>query len=71
MSFGGGPRYPSAADQAELVRRSTAMLEGLPSLRRYAWFSLPTPSEGGDGTGLYRPDGTPTGAGAAYRAAGR
>jgi hypothetical protein len=34
-----------------------------------AWFSLATPDEGGDGTGLYRPDGTRTPAGDAYRAA--
>jgi hypothetical protein len=37
--------------------------------RADAWFSLATPDEGGDGTGLYRPDGTRTPAGDAYRAA--
>ena len=61
--------YPGAAEQAAFVRSSTAMLAGLSFVERYAWFSLATPDEGGDGTGLYRPDGTPTAAGAAYRTA--
>jgi hypothetical protein len=43
------------------------MLRTLPYVERYAWFSLATPDEGGDGTGLYRPDGTRTAAGDAYR----
>ena len=46
------------------------MLSGLSYVERYAWFSLSTPDEGGDGTGLYRTDGSRTPAGAAYRAAG-
>ncbi len=45
------------------------VLRTLPYVERYAWFSLATPDEGGDGTGLYRPDGTRTAAGDAYRTA--
>ena len=69
MRFDGGTRYPTAAVQSGFVARSTAMLRTLPYVERYAWFSLATPDEGGDGTGLYRPDGTRTPAGDAYRTA--
>ncbi|WP_062212520.1 glycoside hydrolase family protein [Streptomyces sp. NBRC 109706] len=63
---GPNPRYPSAAEQADFVRASTAMLEGLPFLERYAWFTLSTSTHA---TGLY--DGaTPNESGLAYRAAG-
>jgi hypothetical protein len=65
----GPTTYPSATELSAFVTSSTAMLRGLSFVERYAWFSLSTPDEGGDGTGLYRPDGTPTAAGAAYRAA--
>ena len=61
--------YPSATEQQAFVTSSTAMLAGLPFVERYAWFSLATPDQGGDGTGLYRPNGTWTAAGVAYRAA--
>ena len=61
--------YPTAAEQQAFVNSSTAMLKSLPFVDRYAWFSLATPDQGGDGTGLYRPDGTTTAAGGAYRAA--
>jgi hypothetical protein len=61
--------YPSAAEQQAFATSSTAMLAGLPYVERYAWFSLATPDEGGDGTGLYRPDGSRTAAGTAYRSA--
>ena len=71
IKFGdGGSTYPTDAQQAAFVTGSTAMLESLPYVERYAWFALPTPTEGGQGTGLYRNDATPTPAGAAYRAAG-
>jgi hypothetical protein len=71
IKFGdGGSTYPSDAQEAAFVTGSTAMLESLPFVERYAWFALPTPTEGGQGTGLYRDDATPTPAGAAYRAAG-
>jgi len=65
----GPTTYPSAAEQSAFVASSTAMLRGLSYLERYAWFSLATPDQGGDGTGLYRPDGSRTAAGNAYRAA--
>jgi Glycosyl hydrolase catalytic core len=61
---------PDPQVQAEFVRRSTRMLESLPFVERYAWFSFGTPTEGGLGTGLYRPGGRRTPMGAAYRAAG-
>lgn len=71
IKFGdGGSTYPTDAEQAAFVTGSTEMLERLPYVERYAWFALPTPTEGGQGTGLYRNDATPTPAGAAYRAAG-
>jgi hypothetical protein len=60
------PRYPSQAEQADFVRSSTAMLQGLPFVERYAWFTLSTSTSP---TGLYT--GTSANAsGAAYRAAG-
>ncbi|MEU7058609.1 glycoside hydrolase family protein [Streptomyces sp. NPDC046197] len=63
----GTPRYPTQAQQAAFVRQSTAMLQGLPFVERYAWFTLSTSR--GDGTGLYTgPNATQVGA--AYRAAG-
>ncbi|MGW0770012.1 glycoside hydrolase family protein [Streptomyces sp. NPDC002676] len=63
----GTPRYPTQAQQAAFVKQSTAMLQGLPFVERYAWFTLSTSH--GDGTGLY--DGaTANEVGAAYRAAG-
>jgi hypothetical protein len=68
MRFDGGTKYHIAVESA-FVGQSTAMLRTLPYVERYAWFSLTTPDEGGDGTGLYRPDGTRTPAGDAYRAA--
>ena len=61
---------PGTAQQAEFVTSSTAMLESLPFVERYAWFSFPTPKEGGLGTGLYSPGGHATPMGAAYRRAG-
>ncbi|MFE7169374.1 glycoside hydrolase family protein [Streptomyces sp. NPDC057616] len=63
----GTPRYPTKAQQAAFVRKSTAMLQQLPYVHRYAWFTLST--NRGDGTGLYH--GTHANrVGAAYRAAG-
>ncbi|WP_033288849.1 glycoside hydrolase family protein [Amycolatopsis jejuensis] len=62
----GAPRYPSAAQQAKFVKNSTAMLQGLSFVERYAWFTLSTKTAP---TGLY--NGTkPNASGAAYRAAG-
>lgn len=64
----GGSVYPSDAQQAAFVKKSTAMLQSLSYVERYAWFALPAPS-GTQGTGLYRNGTTPTAAGRAYRAA--
>lgn len=63
----GSPRYPSQAQLAAFARGSSAMLESLPYVERYAWFALPADKPG---TGLYAPGGTPNQAGAAYRDAG-
>ena len=60
------PRYPSQAEQADFVRNSTAMLQGLPFVERYAWFTLSTSTSP---TGLYT-GSTANASGAAYRAAG-
>jgi hypothetical protein len=70
ISFSGGTSYPSATQQAAFVTKSTAMLESLPYVERYAWFALPIADDGKDATGLYRPDGSRTAAGTAYRRAG-
>lgn len=58
-------RYPTARQQERFVTRSTRMLERLPWLERYAWFALPAPRSGSS-SGLFRPDGSATAAGAAY-----
>ncbi|HEY3609469.1 MAG TPA: glycoside hydrolase family protein, partial [Pseudonocardiaceae bacterium] len=66
INFGGGQKYPTQAQQAAFVTGSTAMLDALPYVQRYAWFALP--SQGAD-TGLYRSANSPTTVGLAYRAA--
>jgi RNA polymerase sigma factor (sigma-70 family) len=66
INFGGGQKYPTQAQQAAFVTGSSAMLDSLPYVQRYAWFALPSQ---GDDTGLYRAGGTPTQVGVAYRAA--
>ncbi|MFG2793792.1 glycoside hydrolase family protein [Streptomyces sp. NPDC048419] len=63
----GTPRYPTKAQQAAFVKKSTAMLQHLSYVRRYAWFTLST--NRGDGTGLYQ-GAHANRVGAAYRAAG-
>ncbi len=70
MNFGGGPKFASPADQAEFVRLSTEMLEGLDYVEHYSWFAFPTSKNGQDETGLYRPGGALTEPGKAYRSAG-
>ncbi|GHJ47758.1 hypothetical protein Cs7R123_51000 [Catellatospora sp. TT07R-123] len=67
---GSGAVFPTDAQQASFATRSTAMLQSLSYVERYAWFALPTPKEGNQGTGLYRPGAVATAAGRAYRAAG-
>jgi hypothetical protein len=59
------PRYPSQTQQADFARNSTAMLQGLAFVERYAWFTLSTSTSP---TGLYT-GSTANAAGAAYRAA--
>jgi RNA polymerase sigma factor (sigma-70 family) len=66
INFGSGQRYPTQAQQAAFVTGSTAMLDSLSYVERYAWFALP--SKGND-TGLYTNGTTPTQVGLAYRAA--
>ncbi|MEU8074843.1 glycoside hydrolase family protein [Catellatospora citrea] len=65
-----GAVYPSDAQQAAFVTGSTKMMQGLSYVERYAWFALPWPTEGHQGTALYRDGDSPTPAGQAYRAAG-
>ncbi|WP_371666981.1 glycoside hydrolase family protein [Streptomyces sp. NBC_00289] len=61
------PRYPNKAQQAAFVKKSTVMLQHLPYVHRYAWFTLST--NRGDGTGLYH-NARANRVGAAYRSAG-
>jgi Glycosyl hydrolase catalytic core len=70
MNFTGSPKIPSVANQADFVTKSTAMLQRLSYVERYAWFAFPTSTDGTDGTGLYRPGGIATAPGKAYKAAG-
>ncbi|MFE6172278.1 glycoside hydrolase family protein [Streptomyces sp. NPDC056464] len=63
----GTPRYPTQAQQAAFVKKSTAMLQALPYVKRYAWFTLSTSR--GDRTGLYH-GARANRVGDAYRAAG-
>ncbi|MEV0456607.1 glycoside hydrolase family protein [Catellatospora methionotrophica] len=65
-----GAVYPSDAQQAAFVTGSTKMMQALSYVERYAWFALPWPTEGHQGTALYRDGDSPTAAGRAYRAAG-
>lgn len=66
INFGSGQQYPTQAQQAAFVTGSTAMLDSLPYVERYAWFALP--SKGND-TGLYSDGTTATQVGLAYQAA--
>jgi len=69
MSFNsGGASVPGQAQQAAFVTESTAMMDGLSYLKRYAWFALPAdPSK--PSTGLYLPGPKATQVGLAYQAA--
>jgi hypothetical protein len=66
----GHATFPTSAQQVRFISRALAMLGGLSYVERYAWFALPTPDEGGLGTGLYQPGHGLTQAGTAFRAAG-
>jgi hypothetical protein len=68
IDFAGGTRYPTEAQQAAFVTASTAMLDSLPYLERYAWFALPA-SDSGPSTGLYRSGPEVTEVGRAFEAA--
>jgi hypothetical protein len=70
INFSGSPKFPTASNQAAFVRASTAMLQKLSYVERYAWFAFGTSTNGTDETGLYRPGGVATAMGEAYRAAG-
>ena len=62
------PVYPSWEQQAQFASQSIEMLETLPFLERYAWFSLPPWTKfGSDRTSLYDQDGGLTPAGIAYQ----
>lgn len=61
------PIYPSWQLQAKFASKSVAMLESLPFLERYAWFSLhPWTKDESDTISLYYNDGNLTPAGLAY-----
>lgn len=64
----GTPRHPSDEEQAAFLTASTKMLDGLPYLRRYAWFGLGT-DEPGPSTVLFRAGPALTPAGRAYLSA--
>jgi hypothetical protein len=66
INFSGSPKFPTQAQQSAFVTNGTAMLDSLPFLERYAWFSLPSQ---GEDTGLYNGSGQPTQVGLAYKAA--
>jgi Glycosyl hydrolase catalytic core len=62
------PSYPSWEQQAKFASKTIEMLETLPFVERYAWFSLPPwNKDGRDRTSLYYEDGGLTPAGVAYR----
>jgi hypothetical protein len=68
---GGTPLYPDWETQALFARKSVELLESLPYVQKYAWFSLPK-QQGVEGatTYLYDQDGVATKTGIAYRDAG-
>ena len=61
------PTYPSWGQQAKFASKSIEMLETLPLVERYAWYSLsPWMKDGSDRNSLYYQDGDLTPAGVAY-----
>jgi RNA polymerase sigma factor (sigma-70 family) len=69
IDFAGSPKYPTGAQLAAFIAGSTAMMEKLSYVQRYAWFSLPAVGDHA-AIGLYRDGSHPTAAGRAYRTAG-
>jgi hypothetical protein len=64
------PAFPSWNQQAEFATKSVKMLESLPFVERYAWYSLPPGTKDtNDSTALYN-DNVLTPVGIAYRKAG-
>jgi hypothetical protein len=61
--------YPNGVQQAQFIKDSTTMLEGLDYVERYAWFALPTLTTT-SGSGLCQIDGELTPSGKAYRSVG-
>ncbi len=62
------PTYPSWEQQAKFASKSIEMLETLPFVERYAWYSLsPWMKDGSDRNSLYYQDGDLTPAGVAYQ----
>jgi hypothetical protein len=59
-------QYPTTDEQVRFVAASTALLDSLPYVERYAWFALPSFAPD-TGTGLYRPDSSLTAIGTTYR----
>jgi len=65
------PTFPTWAQSAAFATQSVAMLETLPFVERFAWFSLPKYTQVATETGfLYEPNPVITQTGSAYRAAG-
>ncbi len=62
---GSTPAYPTSQQQVAFINASTVMLDSLPYVEKYAWFSLSTQTSP---TGLYTGT-TPNDSGVAYRAA--
>jgi Glycosyl hydrolase catalytic core len=55
------PGYPSWQEQAEFAAKSVEMLERLPFVERYAWYSLPPwTNDSSETTALYYQNGEPT-----------
>ena len=65
---GGTATFPTEAQQAAFLTAATTMLDGLPYVQRYAWFSLPA-STGSGTTGLFNPGPSVTPVGQAFEAA--
>jgi hypothetical protein len=62
------PTYPSWEQQAKFAWKSIEMLETLPFVERYAWFSLPPwMKDGSDRISLYYQNGDLTPAGVAFQ----
>lgn len=63
------PTYPNSERQAEYAAACVPMLEALPFVERYAWFSLPPPEEA-PAVALFEPRAVITPVGRAYAQAG-